>query len=335
MSEKKMNILAIESSGLVASAAVAEDGLLKTEFTINNRLTHSETLLPMIRSMFDISGLDMHKTDAIAVSAGPGSFTGLRIGAATAKGLALALNIPVISVSSLKAMAYGLSELSESVICPIMDARREQVYSAAYRHGEELLTEEARDIHEFLAELDGFCNAVDTSNKHGCGGKCDNELDQAYEKSEDAYTTDNDASFADIETVKKNDRVNPARAHRTFIFVGDGVPVYRDIIAKELHGNVTFAGASFNRQRAANVAELGASMYEAWLKACGLTAEEVRLKGADSIDCYDGNIMNSDDFAPTYLRKTQAEREMAEGKLEDAGRHSLSKMQDKGRPRKA
>ena len=335
MSEKKMNILAIESSGLVASAAVAEDGLLKTEFTINNRLTHSETLLPMIRSMFDISGLDMHKTDAIAVSAGPGSFTGLRIGAATAKGLALALNIPVISVSSLKAMAYGLSELSESVICPIMDARREQVYSAAYRHGEELLTEEARDIHEFLAELDGFCNAVDTSNKHGCGGKCDSELEQAYEKSEDAYTTDNGASFADIETVRKNDRVNRTDAHRSFIFVGDGVPVYRDIIAKELHGNVTFAGASFNRQRAANVAELGASMYEAWLKACGLTAEEVRIKGADSIDCYDGNIMNSDDFAPTYLRKTQAEREMAEGKLEDAGRHSLSKMQDKGRPRKA
>ena len=335
MSEKKMNILAIESSGLVASAAVAEDGLLKTEFTINNRLTHSETLLPMIRSMFDISGLDMHKTDAIAVSAGPGSFTGLRIGAATAKGLALALNIPVISVSSLKAMAYGLSELSESVICPIMDARLEQVYSAAYRHGAELLTEEARDIHEFLAELDRFDNVVDAGSKHGCGGKCDSELDQAYEKSEDAYTTDNGASFVDREAVKKNDRVNPAGAHRSFIFVGDGVPVYRDIIAKELHGNVTFAGASFNRQRAANVAELGASMYEAWLKACGLTAEEVRIKGADSIDCYDGNIMNSDDFASTYLRKTQAEREMAEGKLEDAGRHSLSKMQDKGRPRKS
>ncbi len=286
-----MNILAIESSGLVASAAVVEDGLLKTEFTINNRLTHSETLLPMIKSMYDISGLDMNKTDAIAVSAGPGSFTGLRIGAATAKGLALALNIPVISVSSLKAMACGVSGLSGSVICPIMDARREQVYSAAYRAGAELLAEEARDIHEFLAEL----------------GR--NDISKDIEKTVDA--------------------------HRCFIFVGDGVPVYKDIIVRELCGKVTFAGAAFNRQRAANVAELGTSIYEAWLREHSLTAETVRLKGADSIDCFDGAVMNSDDFVPTYLRKTQAEREMAEGKLGDPGRHSLSKMQDKGRPRKA
>lgn len=281
ISENCMNILAIESSGLVASAAVVEDGLLKTEFTVNNKLTHSETLLPMVRSMLDISGLDMHRIDAIAVSAGPGSFTGLRIGAATAKGLALALNIPIISVSSLKAMAYGLSELSESVICPIMDARREQVYSAAYRAGAEVLTEEARDIHDYLEEL------------------------------------------------------GRAGSNIRYIFEGDGVPVYKDIIVRELQGDVTFAGTAFNRQRAADVAELGASLYESWLSEHGLTAEEVRLKGADSVDCFEGAVMNSDDFVPTYLRKTQAEREMAEGKLGDPGQHSLSKMQDKGRPRKA
>ena len=278
-----MNILAVESSGLVASAAVIEDDLLKTEFTVNNRLTHSETLLPMIRNMLDIAALDLHKIDAIAVSAGPGSFTGLRIGAATAKGLALALNIPVISVSSLQAMAYGLCQVSDAVICPIMDARREQVYSAAYQHGAAVLTEEARDIHDFIAKLNR--QAAEDENDTG------------------------------------------------YIFLGDGVPVYSDIVAGELEGDVTFAGAAFNRQRAANTAELGAVIYKDWLIRNGITAEAVRLGGADSVGCFDDKVMNSDNFVPIYLRKTQAEREMAEGKLGDPGKHSLSKMQDKGRPR--
>ncbi len=307
-----MNILAIESSGLVASAAVVEDGLLKTEFTVNNKLTHSETLLPMVKSMLDISGLDMKRIDAIAVSAGPGSFTGLRIGAATAKGLALALNIPIISVSSLKAMAYGLSELSDSIICPIMDARREQVYSAAYKAGTEVLAEAARDIHGFLAELNCCIGAGEVYSDNA--GNMENEAaDESFQANE----------------------LGQIGTSRGYIFVGDGVPVYKDIIVSELKGKVIFAGAAFNRQRAADVAELGVSLYEAWLKEHGLTAEEVRLKGADSIDCFAGAVMNSDNFVPTYLRKTQAEREMAEGKLQDPGRHSLSKMQDKGRPRKA
>ena len=274
-----MNILAVEASGLVASAAVLEDDLLKTEFTVNNRLTHSETLLPMIREMFDISGLDLHGIDAVAVSAGPGSFTGLRIGAATAKGLALALNVPIISVSTLQAMSYGLCEVSDAVICPVMDARRQQVYSAAYRQGAVLLKEEARDIHEYIAKLNAMHEDTD-----------------------------------DIE----------------YIFTGDGVPVYSDIISSELRGDVSFAGAGFSRQRAVWVAELGAVIYKDWLCANGYTAEEVRKTGADSIDRFDGSVMNSDDFVPMYLRKTQAERELSEGKLEDPGTHSLKKMQDKG-----
>ena len=91
-----MKILAIEASALTASVAITEDDLLKGEFTVNNKLTHSETLLPMLESMAEISGISLGDVDAIAVSAGPGSFTGLRIGAATAKGLALAYNCPVI-----------------------------------------------------------------------------------------------------------------------------------------------------------------------------------------------------------------------------------------------
>lgn len=272
-----MNILAIESSGLAASAAVLEDDIIKTEFTINNRLTHSETLLPMIRQMYDIAGLDLKSADAIAVSAGPGSFTGLRIGAATAKGLALAMNVPIISVSSLHAMAYGLENVSSAVICTIMDARRQQVYSAAYRDGAAVLSEEPRDIHDYI-----------------------NALNTMYD-GEDAE----------------------------YIFVGDGVPVYSDIVSEELIGDVSFAGAMFNRQRAAGTAELGSILYRAWLRDNGLTAEQVRELGADGISCFDETVMNSDDFAPLYLRKTQAEREMAAGLLEDPGQHSLKKMHDR------
>ena len=290
-----MNILAIESSGLVASAAVLEDDLLKTEFTVNNRLTHSETLLPMIRQMFDISGLDMKHTDAIAVSAGPGSFTGLRIGAATAKGLAMALNVPVISVSSLQAMAYELCSVSDAIICPIMDARREQVYSAAYQNGATVLVEEARDIHEFIALLN----------------------EQAHVNASAGYSTESESLDPDV----------------SYIFIGDGVPVYSDIIADELEGDVSFAGAAFNRQRAVGVAELGALIFKDWLIRNNLSAEAVHDAGADGIDCYDDKVMNLDDFAPLYLRKTQAERELKAGILGDPGKHSLSKMQDKGTPR--
>lgn len=269
-----MKILAVESSGLTASAAVVEDDILKTEFTVSNKLTHSETLLPMIRQMLDISGIDKSSLDAIAVSAGPGSFTGLRIGAATAKGLALALNIPVISVSTLEAMGCGISVISDAVICPVMDARRGQVYSAAFRGGACLVDEAPRDIREFLGLLELLDGTEDTE----------------------------------------------------FVFVGDGVPVNSDIITELLSRDVVFAGAQFNRQRAAGVAETGAVIYKRWLVKNSLTAEYVRKAGADSIDCFDDMVMNSDSFVPKYMRKTQAEREMAAGLLEDPGLHSLKKL---------
>ena len=321
-----MNILAIESSGLVASAAVIEDELLKAEFTINNKLTHSETLLPMIRRMYDISGLKLEDTDAIAVSAGPGSFTGLRIGAATAKGLALALNLPVISVSSLQAMAYGLCQVSDACICPIMDARREQVYSAAYCSGATLLTEAARDIHDYLAELRERALIV--------GAAQENAEDLSAEKTISGTAT---AAASTTAAAKPIAEAQPETASRapSYIFIGDGVPVYADTITADLEGDITFASASYNRQRAALVAELGAAIYAKWLAKNNLTAEEVRDLGADSISCFDDKVMNSDSFVPVYLRKTQAEREKAAGILQDAGKHSLSKMQDKGRTRRA
>ena len=101
-----MKILAIESSSLVASAAIVNDDILVAEYTVNHKVTHSQTLLPMIDEILTMTQTDKRSIDAIAVSGGPGSYTGLRIGSATAKGLGMALDIPLIHVPTLDAMAY-------------------------------------------------------------------------------------------------------------------------------------------------------------------------------------------------------------------------------------
>ncbi|MEA4816624.1 MAG: tRNA (adenosine(37)-N6)-threonylcarbamoyltransferase complex dimerization subunit type 1 TsaB [Lachnospiraceae bacterium] len=127
-----MKILAIESSGLVASAAIYEDGKILAEYTLNYKMTHSETLMPAIKEICEKISLALNTLDYIACSMGPGSFTGLRIGAATAKGLALALNKPIIPVPTLDSMAYNIYD-TDKTVCPIMDARRHQVYAAVYK----------------------------------------------------------------------------------------------------------------------------------------------------------------------------------------------------------
>lgn len=126
-----MKILALDSSGLVASIAVIEDDNLLGEYTINYKKTHSQTLLPMLDEVVKMIELDLNTIDAIAVSAGPGSFTGLRIGAATAKGLGLALKKPIVSVPTVDALAYNIWG-SPDVVCPLMDARRQQTYTGLY-----------------------------------------------------------------------------------------------------------------------------------------------------------------------------------------------------------
>ena len=126
-----MKILAIEASSLVASVAILNDDIITAEYTVNNKVTHSQTLLPMIDEVCKMTETEPADFDAIAVSGGPGSFTGLRIGSATAKGLAQALNIPIIHVPTLDAMAYNLYG-TDMIVCPIMDARRGQVYTGIY-----------------------------------------------------------------------------------------------------------------------------------------------------------------------------------------------------------
>ena len=117
-----MKILGIESSGLVASIAVMEDDNLLGEYTMNHKKTHSQTLLPMLDELVKMIELDLKTIDAIAVSKGPGSFTGLRIGSATAKGLGLALEKPIIPVETIDAMAYnlwGVSQQRKEGRCPV------------------------------------------------------------------------------------------------------------------------------------------------------------------------------------------------------------------------
>ena len=127
-----MKILGLDSSGLVASAAIVEDGILLAEYTTNYKKTHSQTLLPMLDEVAKMIELDMNTIDAIAVAGGPGSFTGLRIGSATAKGLGLALKKPLIHIPTLEGLAYNFCHTS-AIVCPIMDARRRQVYTGIYR----------------------------------------------------------------------------------------------------------------------------------------------------------------------------------------------------------
>ena len=126
-----VKILALDSSGLVASVAVVEDDILQAEYTIHYKKTHSQTLLPMLEQVRNMIELDLDTIDAIAVASGPGSFTGLRIGAATAKGLGQALNKPLVEVPTLEGLAYNLCG-TEELICPIIDARRNQVYTGIY-----------------------------------------------------------------------------------------------------------------------------------------------------------------------------------------------------------
>lgn len=151
-----MKILALESSGLVASVAVMEDQKMIGEFTTNFKKTHSQTLLPMLDELIKTLDMELSDIDAIAVSKGPGSFTGLRIGSATAKGLGLALNKPLIPVPTVDALAYNLCGTAH-LICPMMDARRQQVYTGLYAfengHFKVILPQRAVPVEEIIDEI--------------------------------------------------------------------------------------------------------------------------------------------------------------------------------------
>lgn len=234
-----MRILALDSSGLTASIAVVEDEQILCEYTINYKKTHSQTLLPMLDEAVKMTELQLETIDAIAVAGGPGSFTGLRIGSATAKGLGLALSKPLIHVPTVDAMAYRLFGY-KGLICPIMDARRNQVYTGIYRFEDkfEIVKEQmAEDIGK-LAEL---------LNTYG----------------------------------------------KKVVFLGDGVPVYKEKIQDMMKVPFVFAPAHMNRQSAAAVGALGL------------------------VYAKEGKLEHARDHQPDYLRMSQAERERMEREKAD------------------
>lgn len=151
-----MRILGLDSSGLVASVAVVEDDNMLAEYTVNYKKTHSQTLLPMLDEIAKMIELDLNTIDAIAIAGGPGSFTGLRIGSATAKGLGLALNKPLIQVPTVDGLAYNLYGCKD-MVCPLMDARRNQTYTGLYEFdtdGMHILEEQcAIGIDEIIAKI--------------------------------------------------------------------------------------------------------------------------------------------------------------------------------------
>ena len=149
-----MILFCMDTSGPVAGVAMMEDGAVRYEAMAVNRLTHSRSILPMTEEAYEKTGLKIEDTDYFAVVSGPGSFTGVRIGVSTVKGLAHALHKPCIAVDALEAMARGCI-LFDGVICPIQDARAGQVYGTAFRggSGERLLQDEPVRLEEYIEKV--------------------------------------------------------------------------------------------------------------------------------------------------------------------------------------
>ena len=157
-----MKILAIEASGLVAGCALSDGGLLLGDYNIQYKKTHSQTLMPMMAELRRITELNLDSVDAIAITEGPGSFTGLRIGACAAKGLGLALNKPLIPVPTLDSIAFNLFG-TDALVCPMMDARRETVYTGIYeeKYTHKCVLEQcALPVREIVERLNGMDRPV-------------------------------------------------------------------------------------------------------------------------------------------------------------------------------
>ncbi len=154
-----MTILALDTSGPVCSVALLDEAGLCYEARAVNKLTHSRNLLPMVEEALDKGGKTMADISLVAAVVGPGSFTGVRIGVATAQGLARARGIGCLPVNALEAMAHSMTTPG-LVICPIRDARSMQVYGAAFKDGKRLMADEAVPLEEYLALVTLFDGAL-------------------------------------------------------------------------------------------------------------------------------------------------------------------------------
>ncbi|HZK37596.1 MAG TPA: tRNA (adenosine(37)-N6)-threonylcarbamoyltransferase complex dimerization subunit type 1 TsaB [Clostridia bacterium] len=153
-----MKLLALDTSSLTATVALLDDDKLMGEYTLNHKKNHSQKLMPMIEELLNSCSTKPGEIDVFAVSLGPGSFTGLRIGIATMTAMAQALDKEVVGVSTLEALAYNLFNI-KGLICPIIDAQRDSVYTALYRWTDgnmaELMKQQIIDIHGLIDILKG------------------------------------------------------------------------------------------------------------------------------------------------------------------------------------
>ncbi len=149
---KIYNLLAADSSAKTATVALFENGTLIAEYTQNIGLTHSEGFLPLLETMLKMANKDISQIDYYAVTNGPGSFTGLRIGVATIKGLAHAHNKPLAEISTLDALAENVPNFS-GYVCPMLDARRQEVYTAVYHNGEKIMEDTPLSLNELFEFL--------------------------------------------------------------------------------------------------------------------------------------------------------------------------------------
>lgn len=225
-----MHILGIDTATRVAGAAVIGEGRLISERFIHNLQTHSQNIIPMIQQVMDDAGITPQDLDGIAVTGGPGSFTGLRIGMSVAKTMALVLDIPVIAVSTLEVLAWNIYRTA-GLICPVLDAKKTEVYTCIYKSGEhgleELIKPAALSIDALVEEISRFEGPV--------------------------------------------------------TFLGDGVPVYGEMISEKLGGRALFAAKINSFPRASAAAELG-------------LVRLIESKHGDSTF-----------LQPVYLRKSEAE----------------------------
>ena len=237
-----MKILAIEASGPVAGCAVLEDGLLIADYNVQYKKKHAQSLIPMMDEVRNMLGLDLETVDAIAISKGPGSFTGLRIGAATAKGAAMAMDCPIIPVPTVDSIAYNLYG-TQSLICPLMDARRQQVYTGIYEWqpvGPAEKSSEAMTVNGIPAAP--------------------------------IFTVVRPQCVIPVAEIAEDLNVRG----REVVFLGDGVPVSREALADRMKVPYSFAPPHLDRQRAAAVAALA---YEYWKEQggdCMVSADDFR-----------------------------------------------------------
>ena len=151
-----MLIFGIDTCCMAATAALVDERVLVAQTVINHKKTHSQMMMPQVEEMFNLSGIDPKSVDAFAAAVGPGSFTGVRIGVATAKAMAQAADKPCIAVSTLEALAYPV-KFFDGIAAPILDARRNQVYNALFDCGKSGMTrlcdDRALALDELLSEL--------------------------------------------------------------------------------------------------------------------------------------------------------------------------------------